>query len=540
MLTDRIEQPAILGLFRPKLLLPEDAAEFDDRQLRMIMLHELAHVRRWHIAANWALLVIRAIHWWNPVYWLAVARFQNLREQSCDAFAIQRMEGESSREYGELLLTLIRRQHSRPAWRVILPASILGFVSSFFRKRAVRNRLKALPTAGVVRSRWHAIAVAAIVALAAASGLTDARTPEPTPDHSFDWLPHAGADWNAELSKPGPLPKRDLGPLVSRTYDVEKALKCIAEDGGTLENAREELKRLLIFRVAFHDGRGRLFASDGVHANAFQADQQWADECVSLDGAALTVKASLEAHFEIARNLAAWEQSGLTQICVETRFLSSPEDVASALGISWRYLEGFSDGDDEEPLVEGRGSRPIVRAKAVVEDYLPLAVANLTEKQSHALVQKVQSHPVANILQAPKVTLFNGQRGIILDRTQTPFVVGIREDQSGAPNAKVAVIEEGIKLDLRTVQSSDAAKVQLEARIELSRIKEVGTASTMLNGSPKTIQIPRVKRCRIDVSSEVDDGQSLLIGCIPAYEQKEFFYILLTPRILEPLADEVN
>ena len=527
VLTDRIDQPAVLGLFRPKLLLPEDAAELDDRQLRMIMLHELAHVRRWHIAANWAMLVIRAIHWWNPVFWLAAARFQNLREQSCDAFAIQRMAGESSREYGELLLALIRRQPSRPAWRVMLPASILGFVSLFFRKRAVRNRLKALPTAGVVRSRWQAAAVAALVVLAAACGLTDASVPEPATDRSFDWLPHAGHDWNIST----PTPEIDRGPVVTRTYDVGKALKRIAEDERREEVARLELKSLVGLIVAGLEGR----------MDALASDPQWVKESVSLDGAALTVKASLMAQAEIAQNLAAWEQGGLAQICVETRFLSSPEDIVSALGISWRYLEAFSEDDEEEEAPGGiNQGMPVVRAKAVVEDYLPIAVANLSEKQAHELMQAAQSHPVANALQAPKVTLFSGQRATIFDRTQTPFVVGIREEQTGEQHAKVAVIDEGVKLDLRTVQSSDASKVQLEARIELSEIKEVGTASTQFRGQPATIQIPRVKRCRIDASSEVGDGQSLLIGCIPAYEQKKFFYILVTPRILEAPEDETD
>ena len=526
VLTDRIEQPAVLGLVRPKLLLPEDAAEFDDRQLRMIMLHELAHVRRWHIAANWALLVIRAIHWWNPIYWLAAARFQNLREQSCDAFAIQRMERESSREYGELLLTLIRRQHSRPAWRVMLPASILGFVSSFFRKRAVRNRLKALPTAGVVRSRWHAIAVAAIVALAAASGLTDARTPEPTLDRSFDWLPHAGHDWSHSTR----APEIDRAPNVTRDYDVEEALKRIVEDGRSEEIARLELRSLAAQTVAVIEG-----GYDGL-----VNDPQWAKDRVELDGEKLIVKASLKAHAEIARNLTAWEQSGLGQISVETRFISGPADITSALGISWRYLEAFSDEDDEQPLMEHGQGGPAVRAKAAVEDYLPITVASLNERQAHAIAQAAQEDRSSNILQAPKVTLFNGQRAIILDRTQTPFAVGVQADSAGVQRAKVAVIDEGIKLMLRTIQSRDAAKVELEARIELSQIKEVATASTVLNGSPTTIQIPRVKRCRIDISSAVPDGRSLLIGCIPAYEQKKFFYILLTPRIVELPADEVN
>jgi hypothetical protein len=66
------------------------------------------------------------------------------------------------------------------------------------------------------------------------------------------------------------------------------------------------------------------------------------------------------------------------------------------------------------------------------------------------------------------------------------------------------------------------------------------TEETLLRGEPTTIQISRVKRFRIDFSSEVQDGQSLLIGCIPAYEQKEFLYLLLTARNLRLSAEETN
>jgi bla regulator protein blaR1 len=182
LLFDGVQQPAVLGLFRPRLLLPVDATELNDEQLRMVMLHELAHVRHWDIAANWLLLIIRAIHWWNPVFWLAAARFQSLREQACDAFAIRRIEGQPVHGYGELLLTLAARPPSAPFWQVSLPASILGFMSSFFQKRAIGNRLKALRSAGVMRSRWHTAAIAAMIALLALCGLTDARLPETPPD----------------------------------------------------------------------------------------------------------------------------------------------------------------------------------------------------------------------------------------------------------------------------------------------------------------------------------------------------------------------
>jgi hypothetical protein len=94
------------------------------------------------------------------------------------------------------------------------------------------------------------------------------------------------------------------------------------------------------------------------------------------------------------------------------------------------------------------------------------------------------------------------------------------------------VIDEGIKLTFCATQDGDASKIRLEARAELSEISDVRTATTLLAGKPNTIQLPRVKRCRIDVCSEVADGDSLLVGCIPTYEQNRFFYLLLTVRRL--------
>jgi type II secretory pathway component GspD/PulD (secretin) len=247
----------------------------------------------------------------------------------------------------------------------------------------------------------------------------------------------------------------------------------------------------------------------------------------------MTVTTSPKAHAELVRNLKAWEQSGLGQTSLQTRFISAEQDIASAIGISWRYLEAFSDERDEELPAHGKHGMPVVRAQAVVDDYLPIAVAELNARQAAALVQAVQSEQHASILQAPKVTIFNGQRATILDCTQTPFVVGVQDSDAGVQEPKIAVIEEGIKLTFRAIQSSDATKVQLEGRVELSEISGLRTASTLLRNKPTTIQIPRVKRCRIDVSSEIQDGNSLLIGCIPAYEQRKFFYILLTARNLE-------
>jgi bla regulator protein blaR1 len=148
-------------------------------------------------------------------------------------------------------------------------------------------------------------------------------------------------------------------------------------------------------------------------------------------------------------------------------------------------------------------------------------------QKTNRLTGATPSTTTANVMYAPKITLFNGQHASISMQTQRPFIVGVQEEAAG-PRPKTALIDEGFKLSLRTVQSADAKRIELEASLGLSQIGEVRTVSAVVHGKPTTIQIPRVKRRRLDVSAEIPDGQSLLVECIPTFEEKTYFYLLLT------------
>ena len=46
LMSGRLPMPYTSGLFRPDIVLPESAAEWDDRRRRAVLCHELAHLRR--------------------------------------------------------------------------------------------------------------------------------------------------------------------------------------------------------------------------------------------------------------------------------------------------------------------------------------------------------------------------------------------------------------------------------------------------------------------------------------------------------------
>ncbi|HWQ58429.1 MAG TPA: M56 family metallopeptidase [Clostridia bacterium] len=115
--TDAIETPFVFGIFRPRIYLPIGLGE---AQKRYVLLHERVHIRRGDYIVKPLALLALAVHWFNPVVWLAF-RLMNLDlEMSCDERVIRNFTREETADYGEVLLRL-------RAKRPILAGSPLAF-----------------------------------------------------------------------------------------------------------------------------------------------------------------------------------------------------------------------------------------------------------------------------------------------------------------------------------------------------------------------------------------------------------------------------
>ena len=82
--------PAVMGLWRRRIVLPLDFdSAFDADERRLMLLHEGVHLRRgdnlWNLLAA-ALLVL---HWFNPIAWWAWRRMRADQETSCDAAVLR-------------------------------------------------------------------------------------------------------------------------------------------------------------------------------------------------------------------------------------------------------------------------------------------------------------------------------------------------------------------------------------------------------------------------------------------------------------------
>jgi beta-lactamase regulating signal transducer with metallopeptidase domain len=102
---DRLASPVLLGIARPMILIPTEAVTgWSADQLEMVLLHELAHVRRWDNLVNLVQRVVEALLFFHPAVWI-VSRWVRLeREHCCDRVVVDRTE--RPRAYAEALASL--------------------------------------------------------------------------------------------------------------------------------------------------------------------------------------------------------------------------------------------------------------------------------------------------------------------------------------------------------------------------------------------------------------------------------------------------
>ena len=166
----KLASPALAGMFQPKLLVPTALVdEMPEHELRFIFLHELAHMKKHDIAMNWLLILLAAVHWFNPLVWFAFARLRADRELARDALVLRATGTDASQAYGQTIIRVLE-QLTRP--RLANPA-IAGIGDGMGQlKRRIRmialspKRRPALTVVGVM-----------LLATLAVIGLTDAAEP---------------------------------------------------------------------------------------------------------------------------------------------------------------------------------------------------------------------------------------------------------------------------------------------------------------------------------------------------------------------------
>jgi bla regulator protein BlaR1 len=162
--------PAVTGLFRPVLVLPPGLLpRLNERQQRALLLHEFAHVRRRDTLVGTLAMISVALHWFNPLAWLAVRALRQDRETACDTLAMSTLLEKERKLYGGTLLGIMELTSPPPQ-----VAATAAFV--FEHSSGLEQRFRAIfHYRG--RARWASIASLSVILALAGTTMTEAAPP---------------------------------------------------------------------------------------------------------------------------------------------------------------------------------------------------------------------------------------------------------------------------------------------------------------------------------------------------------------------------
>ncbi|MDQ0176465.1 M56 family metallopeptidase [Bacillus chungangensis] len=105
IISARATTPMLMGLWKPIVIMPD--IQLGDKELAMILSHELVHLKRGDLLVKLIVLVANAVHWFNPAAYSLNKQLDMLCELSCDEKVVQNMDTESRRLYGETILSML-------------------------------------------------------------------------------------------------------------------------------------------------------------------------------------------------------------------------------------------------------------------------------------------------------------------------------------------------------------------------------------------------------------------------------------------------
>jgi general secretion pathway protein D len=171
--------------------------------------------------------------------------------------------------------------------------------------------------------------------------------------------------------------------------------------------------------------------------------------------------------------------------------------------------------------------------------------AILSDIEAYFLIEAVQSDRRTNVLNAPKVTLFNGQQAFVADAVSQPFVIGVIPvvgEFASALQPVIVVLNEGTMMTIQAVVSNDRRYVRLTVVPFFTQVGEVDTftfeGSTSTTSSSEnsdddedgndesssdseseattgvTVQLPAFQFISVVTTVSVPDGGTVLLGGI--------------------------
>ena len=104
--SDELTSPVLTGFINPVIILPSEMiVDCKVHDARMMLAHELGHLKRRDLLFGWVPAIAQLLNWWNPMLWVVSREWGLAQELACDEFAVQTTAA-LPLHFGQMLLAM--------------------------------------------------------------------------------------------------------------------------------------------------------------------------------------------------------------------------------------------------------------------------------------------------------------------------------------------------------------------------------------------------------------------------------------------------
>ncbi|WP_425615269.1 M56 family metallopeptidase [Anatilimnocola sp. NA78] len=514
LITSSAVGPAVVGLWRPTIVLPQAiVANQQASDLELLLAHELVHIRRGDLWIALLQMLVNCLWWFHPLVRWANQWLTRETERSCDEEVIATV-GCNPAAYARSLLSVLelkQQLHPVPTFPGVRPVDV------------TRQRLERIMQLGQGCHRrtpwwcWAILIALAAVTLPGAALLVRAKE-KPAATGFADSLNVDSISLTAGFGEAATSTKEGEEAIVA-TYEIIDLLAKLENE--VVDNQPAAQVALIdLLRVALPNG--------GEAGNEKQ---------FGWHNGRLVVRTTATGHKALAEQIAIYRETGFQQYSMEIRILRAADDLQTVFATKWETIA--PDTEDKDANFDAWLDSPDDRshAESIIQRRPPAISTIVEDAQVKALLGKAQSDKRTQILSAPKVTTINGQSCRVESGTMRPFVVGLKGLPDKSVQPLIRTVTEGWKLRLRST-GLKSGKIKLDFALAQSEVRKVDVAKLPLGN----VQIPEVAISRVQTRAELTPGQTLVIGGVDSVsdnaENGEPLWILVrVQQIDEPLVE---
>ncbi|NLB42858.1 MAG: DUF5050 domain-containing protein [Clostridiales bacterium] len=165
--TEKVKTPALFGVISPNILMPTSMRNaMTESDMKYIILHELAHLKRKDNTANLITNILQVLHWFNPMIWFGFSKMRDDRELACDAAVLFHLNDHEINHYGKAIVNILRSYTT--------PIKLPGLTGIIEKKSQAKRRIERIARFSKKSYKWSIVAVLVLVIMSI-SMLTNPR-----------------------------------------------------------------------------------------------------------------------------------------------------------------------------------------------------------------------------------------------------------------------------------------------------------------------------------------------------------------------------